>query len=335
MQNITLQLQRLAGGSVPPAGNVLFDDTIQQQGNILYDPGTGVITLLEPGRYDIQWWVSIHSTLSPAGTAFALTTDEGFSVVGASASKTGEVSGSASITITTQPVELSLVNSVSTAALLSPNPMPKASLTLVFQPLNTGMSDTFTCYAQNQLAHLMQQMLDAYPGTPISTFSYGLSGSSGNLARIDGTPEYGPGMVVIETTTQYGLLPFATLCAVAFTGSGVTMPPDVTYLPLPDPVPLGCDTAMMVAIHDAIEIGVSYSFYVGGNATATGTVFANPYGVIVMAPSDGSTPIFISTVRINRIIVDKPPAPPAGLRQANTAAVIAPIAMPAEMEQLL
>ena len=56
MSNIALQIELLAAGLVPVAGNVVFDSVVYSNGNISYNSVTGVITFNETGRYVLDWW---------------------------------------------------------------------------------------------------------------------------------------------------------------------------------------------------------------------------------------------------------------------------------------
>ncbi|MDF2877689.1 MAG: hypothetical protein K0S30_785, partial [Clostridia bacterium] len=58
MSNIALQVERLAAGTIPSGGAVVFDNIVYSAGNISYNAVTGVITFNEPGRYVLDWWVA-------------------------------------------------------------------------------------------------------------------------------------------------------------------------------------------------------------------------------------------------------------------------------------
>lgn len=129
--SISLQLERLAGGTVDQNANIIFDSATTLSGDISYDNATGVITLLEEGTYDFAWWVATQSSFSNIGASFSLISSQGDVVIGNSPIKTGEVIGFAIIEVLTPPVNIELGNS-NNAAIYYSNTVPvKASLSVI------------------------------------------------------------------------------------------------------------------------------------------------------------------------------------------------------------
>ena len=131
MANMNLQLELLSGTMIAPNNNVLFDAVVFSEGNITYNAGTGVITINEPGRYLVNWWVATQSSQSAIGAVFALISSQGDDLVGNSPNKTGEVVGAGIIAVDTAPITLSLVNNSLSNFFYSTAVPVKAGLTLI------------------------------------------------------------------------------------------------------------------------------------------------------------------------------------------------------------
>lgn len=127
----SLQIQQLAAGSVESNTNVLFDSVINLTGNISYDNATGIITLLEPGIYEFNWWIATQSSSSDAGLGFILASSQGDSIIGNSPIKTGGVVGIGIIEVTDVPITVELRNNSNTSVFYPNTVTIKASLTVI------------------------------------------------------------------------------------------------------------------------------------------------------------------------------------------------------------
>jgi hypothetical protein len=131
MSNVVLQLERLADGSIDVNANVLYDSIVVISDFISYDSGTGIITLLQPGRYEFDWWVATQSSRSVNGVGFALVSSQEDILIGNSPIKTGEVVGIGIIVVTEAPVTVELRNN-STESVYYPTIVPvKSSLVVI------------------------------------------------------------------------------------------------------------------------------------------------------------------------------------------------------------
>ena len=139
MANITLQIELSASLAVAPGANVIFDSIISSTGNISYDNATGIITLQEAGRYELDWWVATQSSTSPAGAGFTLISSQGDSITSNSPIKTGEVVGIGIIEVIAAPVTVELRNNSSATIFCSPAVPVKASLAVIGDD-NMGMT---------------------------------------------------------------------------------------------------------------------------------------------------------------------------------------------------
>lgn len=138
MSNISLQLERSSEGILDLDADVIFDTVTLSTGDISYDSVTGLITLLEVGRYKFDWLVAAQSSLSTNGVGFALASSQGDVIVGNSPTKTGEVVGTAIIEVSAPPVTVTLRNN-SNAPVFYSGIVPVKSLMTVM-----GIADTST-----------------------------------------------------------------------------------------------------------------------------------------------------------------------------------------------
>ena len=108
--NVALQIERLTAGIIESDENVIFNSTIISTSNISYDNITGIITLLEPGKYEFHWLVAMQSSPSRIGGCLALVSSQNDVIIGNSPIKTEEVVGFAIIDVSTTPVTVELRN---------------------------------------------------------------------------------------------------------------------------------------------------------------------------------------------------------------------------------
>lgn len=131
MSDTVLQIERLVDGTVGVNDNVIFDSIVVISDSVSYNSTTGTITLLQPGRYEFDWWVDTQSSASSNGVGFALVSSQGDLLVGNSPIKTGEVVGVAILVVNEVPVTVELKNN-STAEVYYPTIVPvKATLVVI------------------------------------------------------------------------------------------------------------------------------------------------------------------------------------------------------------
>lgn len=309
VSKIALQIELQSPGTVPAGGNVIFDTIVRPDGSIGYDSSTGVITFNQTGRYVVNWWVATQTSASTNGAVFALLSSTGDTFRGNSPLKTGTVPGTGVIDVSSPPLTLSLVNG-STAAFSYAVQVPlKATLVAV---LDGGTVDTMGCFAVAQLAHILSQMITAYPTTTWSVFSQSLASYSGVPLDLYASPDgSGPGLLrLVDANEDYEALSIAQISAI-YPGDGTVYDPAFTFLPSPDPLPPGCDTNMIAAIRSYLPLGTSVDIRLGPSITATGDIYRNEYGVLVLSDTGGNTPVFIATPHILRIFTDTDPTVPS------------------------
>ena len=175
-----------------------------------------------------------------------------------------------------------------------------------------SMNTTAMCFVYAQLAHLLQQLIDLYPGLTLYVFLPGISPVwvSGVPYQVyksaDGT--YG-GLFVIDGGEV--AFPLSAIAALEF-ADDIVYNPSITYLSKPS-FPPGCDTNIITAIHDYMAtLSGEILFNIGSTVHSTGPTYLNKYGLIVQADASGNNPSFIPITHITCI------APQDAAKAANT-----------------
>lgn len=304
MSKIALQIELQSADMVMAGSNVLFDTIVHSDGDIDYDSSTGVITFNQTGSYVVTWWVATQSSISPE-TIFALSPSLGNPLTGNSPLKKGTVSGTGVIDVDTPPLTLSLINASLNTFYYSAQVPLKATLVVV---RNDGTVDTMGCFATAQLTHFLSQMIAAYSTTTWSVFSTSLASYSGIPLDMYTSPHAtGPGLLrLVDTNGNYEALSIAHITAI-YPGDGTVYDPAFTFLPPPVPLPPGCDTNLITAIQSYLPLGTSVNIRLGPSVSASGDIYRNEYGILVLSDSAGNTPIVIATPHILRIFTDTDP----------------------------
>lgn len=182
-----------------------------------------------------------------------------------------------------------------------------------------SMNYTAQCFAYAQLAHLLGQLIDLYPGVPLYVFLPGISPwwISGVPQQVYQSPEGTYGGVFILGDGGEVAFPLNAIAALQFTDSATVYNPAITYLSKPD-FPPGCDTNIITAVHDyvsTIPAGTEVLINIGSNIRSTGLIYLNKYGLIVQADESGNDPAFVPLTFITGIA----PQTTAGVDEAKSA----------------
>jgi len=341
MSNIAMQIERLAGGSLQDVNNVIFDSTIYTDGNISYDNNTGVITIGEPGRYMINWWIATQSSPTTNAPVFTLYSSLGNVIKSNSPIITGEVVGFGLINAVTAPVTISLVNNSAAIINYSDIVPVKATLTVIQEsysgvgpagppgPMGPAgpqgiqgsagpqgiqgpagpqgaLGSTSYCFSIAQLAYVLNQLITIYAGNTWSVYTgslYTISGAPAGLyISPDGT---GAALLILFDGTQYESIPLTAITAFEVGGDTVYVD-SISYLPQPSPLPVGCDTDLIAAIYTYLPLLTNVSILLGASISASGLVYKNEYGLLVLSDADGNTPVFIAPGKIEDITTTTP-----------------------------
>lgn len=311
--SITLQISRMAPGAVPGRSAVLFDTIDSVSGAVSYSALTGLITIRENGSYSIFWWVASQSALGTEGVVFQLAPSEGRVQTGNSPSKAGEICGMGILDITAAPVTLNLANASSGPVFFASSVPVKAALTVrqidaagpagptgpTGPPGPPGTpADSMACFCLRQLAHVIRQLILYYPTSIFTVYTDTLNYVTGRPHGLY-PPDEGREALFLLNDGAYGALPLHAITAICM-GEGTVYNPLITYLPLPAPLPPGCDTDLVLAVHNYLPASPrEVTLYLPVVTTASGAVYRSEYGILVLSDGEGNAPVFIPTGKIS------------------------------------
>ncbi len=309
MAIMALNIELVNNGSLSPDQPVLFDKVKFQNGGILYNPATGEITFSSPGSYSVSWWISSQSAASNSGISFALMEQGTKAYSSASSVKTGQLNGFGLFEVTHVPFVLTLVNTSSGPVFYSSLGTPKAAMNIYSLDAETAPpSMTGNCFGTAQMTHIIEQLIIYYPDSLMTVYNQNMYSVSGKPLEIFSPPFASGGglFVLLNTGNQKEAVPITHITAV-FTGSGTVYNPAITYLLPPSPFPAGCEMDVLMAIKEYLPLGTETALQTGTLVQASGQVYKNELGVLVVSDCDGNTPIFIQSSLIQRIVTANDP----------------------------
>ncbi len=117
---IQTQLLGDGGALVADGATIVFDTITNDQANdISYNLATGEFTITAPGNYYVTWWVAVDGADGPTTLAFAVEVNGGGGIIGTAPTVTGQINGSALITIVATPAVVTLVNATGATIVLA------------------------------------------------------------------------------------------------------------------------------------------------------------------------------------------------------------------------
>jgi len=205
------------------------------------------------------------------------------------------------IEVAAAPVTLKLINTGTGLSILSSNLPVKASMVIGIIP--TGLKNTSMCFSINQLAHIIAQLIVAYPEKVMSVYTSNLNVVSGTPHQLFTAPDgNGPGIfVLINSNGNYEGIPLNVINAI-YPGDETVHQPTFTYLPAPSPLPPGCDTDLNLAISSYLPLGTEVIIQTGVTTQASGGIYRLEYGMLILSDEEGNTPVFIVANKIARIV---------------------------------
>jgi hypothetical protein len=100
---------------------------------------------------------------------------------------------------------------------------------------------------------------------------------------------------------QTDAIPLEAITAV-YVGNGTVYNPAISYLPTPSPLPAGCDTNLITAIQSYLPLLTNVQITSGPSVQASGLVFKNEFGMLVLSDLQGNTPVFFPVCHISDIL---------------------------------
>jgi hypothetical protein len=111
LAGIQVQLAAVEAGTVDNGAAVIFDTVVNDQSpNISYSAFTGDFTVTATGNYYVTWWVATDGAAAATTVTFAIELNGAGGVSASSPIVTGQLSGSALITVGAAPATIALVN---------------------------------------------------------------------------------------------------------------------------------------------------------------------------------------------------------------------------------
>lgn len=294
MADTLLQMQKSYNDPVLNNNSILFDEVINFDGDLAYNPFNGEVGILATGLYLIDWLVAPQSAPGVTSVMFKLISSTGQEFESNLPSKTGNMCGMAVIDVETAPVTIKLVNRSNTTVYFSDAVHAKSNLRVV--RIDRIASDNSRCFAMDQFTHVLEQLVDLYAGKTVMIFSTRLAAVTGTLLSLYKAPgtSSAPLMIIGDPPTAMN----TTLITVLYFPDS-TFDESITFLPPPNPYPQNCEMDLIKNFHDYLSEGDNI-FAVSGSATEfSGTITKNEYGIIVLA--DEATSMYVITPYINTL----------------------------------
>lgn len=177
-------------------------------------------------------------------------------------------------------------------------------------------------FSYAQLAHIIEQIITMYPQT-ITVYTRGF-----NAATVTGIPTslyksstgtYGS-IFILDDAGQQEDIPISAIAAI-YTGDGTVYNPSITYLSPPEEFAKGYDANLITALYEYLPVSTNVNMYMGTLVEATGTVYKNEYGIIVLAEGEGNTPLFVPVNNINVVLPIVPTLAAENIDNPNTVTV--------------
>lgn len=173
---------------------------------------------------------------------------------------------------------------------------------LVITYTGSPVDNTAICFTYAQLAHIIDQLITLYPTSLMTVYtnSFGESIMTGTPYQLYSSAEgtYGSIFILLDNGQQKAI-PLNVIAAI-YSGDNTVYNPSITFLPTPI-FPSGCDTNLITAYHDFLAASTEVEMYLGSHIQASGTLWKNEYGIIVLSNEDGSNPVFIPVINISTI----------------------------------
>ncbi len=151
------------------------------------------------------------------------------------------------------------------------------------------------------MRNVIRQIIEFYPDDNLSVSMESGDNASGRPGSLYIPPDSNPsaGLFLLENTQ--GVVEEAlSLCRIAAIKiTSADYDDRITYLPVPDPEPEGCDADCEASIRAYLPVGTNASINAGGQTVANGEVIQTQFGMVVLV--QGADVIFVSTCKVEII----------------------------------
>lgn len=175
-----------------------------------------------------------------------------------------------------------------------------------FDGSDTSNND-FCCYCTEQMTNILEQITTLYPNNQLYITLDGGDLTVGTIGNINLGPSGTSGVVeILDPLGVYTQL--VSICSIdSIRINNATYNDTITYLPLPDPLPTGCCADCDAAFRSRLPIGTANANIITNTQIQSqGNVIRNEYGVIVLNNPNDNTITFISTCRIDLVLLSNP-----------------------------
>lgn len=159
---------------------------------------------------------------------------------------------------------------------------------------NAGSS---SCFCVDQMRNIIKQIISLYPNDVLNVAMESGNNVSGRPGSLLPSPNSNPNAGLFQLTNNQGVVEkTVSLCRiVSITITSSTYNNNITYLPVPSPIPSGCDSNCELAIRTYLPVGTTgVSIKAGGQTVAQGTILKSEYGMTVIVSRDNKNPSFVS-----------------------------------------
>lgn len=172
----------------------------------------------------------------------------------------------------------------------------------------SSLSNSMLCFSEYQKMHVIEQLLNVYSDNDFIVYT-------NSWFSVIGRPQFlytssegnNPGLLVLEDSEgNIGAVSISSIMAIK-PGTSSVYDPSITYLSPTFPLPEGCDTDVITAIHDYLPVSENnINIYMPILLEVSGIVIKNEYGMVVMQSSSDGAPVFISSSNI--VLIENPSA---------------------------
>ena len=164
----------------------------------------------------------------------------------------------------------------------------------------SSSGNDFCCFCVEQMRNIIEQIIALYPNNELFiSLDSGdaLIGTPGEI-RLGPNGESGVFEVILSQGT---FREFLSICSIdTITINNATYNESITYLPMPDPAPVGCCVDCDFAVRETLPVGTSdASIITNTQLTSQGDVVENEPGMVVLQNAERNNITFVSSCRID------------------------------------
>ena len=147
------------------------------------------------------------------------------------------------------------------------------------------------------MRNIIQQIIEFYPTNNLIVAMESGQNSSGRPGSLFPPPDSNPNAGLFLLVNTQGVVQDAlSICRIAaITVNAASYNENITYLPVPDPAPTGCEADCEAAIREYLPVGTDAAVKAGGQTVASGEVIQSQFGMTVI--TGGNAVTFVSNCK--------------------------------------